>query len=211
MRDRAIPMFRLIKENQSAILAGLIATALFLYFVGQALNVLVWVVLSVAGLISPAYVDTFYVRAARLAPQNYAFVWIAIVFVLLAAVFFVVGVLRLLPKRWVSAVLAKNKKNREKTASEAECIFCKLISGFLALIIAGVITVVLVGNYAQLQLTAGFQQHMRILAPYISAQQERELISQWSLMSGQKDYDRLYEALNKIAREHQIVLPTPGK
>ena len=55
--------------------------------------------------------------------------------------------------------------------------------------------IVIVGNYTQLSLISSFNQHMRILAPYIDEQTEEQIISEWSLMKTEADYDAVYKTL----------------
>ncbi|WFC15294.1 hypothetical protein [Aeromonas salmonicida] len=60
----------------------------------------------------------------------------------------------------------------------------------------------------QLSLIGSFKQHMRILAPFITSEQEKIIISKWSLMNGSNDYDEIYAELNSIAKNNNIILPS---
>jgi hypothetical protein len=68
-------------------------------------------------------------------------------------------------------------------------------------------TVIAAANYTQLSLISSFRQHMRILSPYVSEQDEKMLYSKWSLMNSREDYVQIYERLNAIALKNGITLP----
>ncbi|MGB2985572.1 MAG: hypothetical protein WBE26_06785 [Phycisphaerae bacterium] len=72
------------------------------------------------------------------------------------------------------------------------------------------VVVVVAGNYTQLSLIGSFNQHMRILAPYLDEQAEEELMSEWSSMRSKADYDSLYEKLHDIVQKNGVELP-PNK
>jgi hypothetical protein len=63
------------------------------------------------------------------------------------------------------------------------------------------------GNYIQLSLVSSFEQHMRVLAPYMSDQRYKLFLSEWSRMTDETDYVKIYSELNAIAAENKIVLP----
>jgi len=52
-----------------------------------------------------------------------------------------------------------------------------------------------------------FRHHVRIVKPYIDVTQEELLISKWSQMQNQKNYDEIQLELKAIAKENGVDLP----
>lgn len=78
----------------------------------------------------------------------------------------------------------------------ALCFICTVL---------GIVTIS--AGYIQLKTISSFQQHMRIIAPYISEGEEKIIFSQWSLMKSHSDYESVYAIIRSKAKEHNIVLP----
>jgi hypothetical protein len=47
---------------------------------------------------------------------------------------------------------------------------------------------------------------MRIVAPYIDQQQEEMIISRWSLMETEAEFDAIYAYLNEVADKNKVEL-----
>lgn len=49
-----------------------------------------------------------------------------------------------------------------------------------------------------------FNFKMKVLAPYLSKQEEEELISKWTIMRNKQDHDKIHNILNKCGSENNI-------
>ena len=58
-----------------------------------------------------------------------------------------------------------------------------------------------------LQLNAGFERRITVLAPHIDEQSEEELRALWSTMKSRDDHAQLNEQLEMHASQAEIVLP----
>jgi hypothetical protein len=65
-------------------------------------------------------------------------------------------------------------------------------------------------NYAVVQFNVSFRQRLAAIAPYITSQQEKQLLSMWALMKTQQDYTRVNAVLENYARDQNIELPKVG-
>ena len=63
----------------------------------------------------------------------------------------------------------------------------------------------LAGESIVLNATSDFKQHLRIVAPYITDQEEELVLSEWSQMDSLEDYNNIYRKLIPIAKEHELV------
>jgi len=59
----------------------------------------------------------------------------------------------------------------------------------------------------QYSIITSFDQHVRIIAPYIEIREKDVLMSDFSRMQSKKDYERIYEKINKIANGNNLTLP----
>jgi formate hydrogenlyase subunit 3/multisubunit Na+/H+ antiporter MnhD subunit len=55
--------------------------------------------------------------------------------------------------------------------------------------------------------TSSFNQHLRIITPYITTQEKDLIISEFASMKSQKDYRILYDKINSIAVKNDLELP----
>ncbi len=109
--------------------------------------------------------------------------------------------------------LAKKKGEDEKDDHEKEKDKepppspLRLFVAVLFLLISSFFISLVIANYIQLSTISSFKQHIRIVAPYISDNEEEKLISEWSLINSKDDYQKIYNKLNKIATENGLQLP----
>jgi hypothetical protein len=82
----------------------------------------------------------------------------------------------------------------------------------IALLIVGAVDggVYAAKNYAVVQFNVSFRQRLAAIAPYITSQQDKELLSMWALMKTQEDYARVNAVLENYARGQNIELPKVG-
>jgi len=61
--------------------------------------------------------------------------------------------------------------------------------------------------YAATEFNASFNQRLNAVRPYLSEQDEEEIVSSWALMENENDYNKINGNLEKVASENKIVLP----
>ncbi|MEM6247405.1 hypothetical protein [Shewanella vaxholmensis] len=59
----------------------------------------------------------------------------------------------------------------------------------------------------QYEVVTSFDQHIKIVTPYISEKEKQIIVSKFSMMNGESDFKSLYAELDKIASENKLVLP----
>ncbi len=93
---------------------------------------------------------------------------------------------------------------KEADVSKKPSKATKLVVALFAFVFATWCLAVLAGNYMQLSVISSFKRDLRILAPYIDDDHEERLLSEWSQMRSEEDYERIRRALNEIAEAHGI-------
>ena len=196
-----------IQQHSSGVLVGIISTMLFLYFIQPIFEFIVHLVIQFGSLIGAAYVDEIFASVSHLEVFDYSFLLVTIV-------------LGIVSGSSLSAVLLiwrkPRKSNKEKPEKPEELEVTKASSGlgrkvfssFLMLIIGLGTIAFLATRVYQLNLISSFEQHVRILAPYISDQEEEVFISRWSRMETEENYELIYVDLNALAKENDIELPS---
>ena len=61
--------------------------------------------------------------------------------------------------------------------------------------------------FSQYQIVTSFNQHIRILSPYIDQRQRDLLVSEYSLIRTKAEYDSLYVKLRGISKANKVNLP----
>lgn len=59
----------------------------------------------------------------------------------------------------------------------------------------------------QYKIVTSFDQHLRILTPYMSDRERVKIVSDFSRMTSESDYKNVYAVLNEVAAENKITLP----
>jgi len=174
------------------------------YLLEPIIRIVLRISAEIASLTGRAYFDRNFAQAAMLEERNFGFYG-----------FMIIGTLFTLAALYISMVLVKRpfrtlspeEKGKEKQPSFFPRKTLSVAILVLALINAVMFSGVLAGNKLQLSLTSSFQQHMRIIAPYLDEQQEEELFSKWSQMQTEEDYRIIMQELMRIFDENSLQLP----
>ena len=188
-----------LRENTKSIVVGIVSSVLFLYFFQPILDFIGRTFLRVLSAVSSKYSDDFYSKIAHLELFDFSFFWLLLVFTMLCTVALSLSIRSIRGKQ-----KANERKNREIKNSEKYVFFAITLVTVLFLILF------MATKIYQLRLITSFKQHMLILAPYVTDQEEEELYSRGSLMNSEKDYNDIYIELNKIANKQNVVLPENG-
>ena len=202
---------KLEKEHKWGIVNGIIASFIFIYFLQPLLDLVSRSVVYVFSLSSSAFIDRIFAQAAHLQTQDYSFGITIIIFGFFSGV--LIGYCRILISflfgkklsfgllgnvLFPLSLINENKKTSTNFA---------VLVGALYLIFSFYCIVIIAANYIQLRTISSFQQHMRIIAPYINEGEEKMIFSRWSLMKSHADYESVYATIRSKAKDHNIVLP----
>ena len=147
-------------------------------------------------------VDDRYQAASSLQPPLYSFYTLAIIS-LIACVFWALLVEQILQEIFIKE---KERKNERQTPSDK---MLKSIMGFFIISISGLLLYMLMkiaGQVITLNAITDFNQHMRIIKPYISNEDYDKHLSNWSQMESLGDYNKVYEPIMKVANENNLTL-----
>jgi hypothetical protein len=205
------------RSTSIAIYTGVFSSLLVLYLIDPIIRVFGNVVIFSYGYVNANLWDAIYTKAALGVPKDPAM----ILFSLLSGV--MVGAGAGLVTIMYERESAQNKKldssESGNTAADIEQIKSKIskLRSSIRLLRYLQIGLVLFFSififfqtwqlFVQHQIVTSFDQHMKILTPYMSSEQKAQIISKFSLMKSEDDYLKIYEGLNSIAKANDIILP----
>ncbi len=198
-------MMDFLRKHQAAIMVSVISTFLFLYFLQPILEFSGRALMRLMAVLGTKYSDCIYRQVALLTTHEYSFYVLMLAFGFGTAV--ILGFSTALLRR---RFFAPPKKDEEKARSISRALRLKplvAINFIFALLLTIGFFIILVGNYTQLSLISSFNQHFQIIAPYIDEQQEEELLSEWSRMTSEEDYNRVYKKIHALAETNSVELP----
>ena len=187
----------------------IIISVVVLYIVVPSIDSAMEMFLGFAGYVSESYINNIYREAAVLDQLDFAFLMYAIMS-LPILVFPIALMLRVLLGERASeedsggfseTIAALNKKYPIAKVASKFVVLC------FCLFFASTYLAVFFSNYKQLTIVTSFRQHMRIIAPDISDNEEEVLVGLWSSMRSENDYLVLQSKLDKIAEANGRVLP----
>lgn len=179
----------------------MISSIIFLYFFQPILDYIGAKALILMDLTSSKFSDDFYSKISHLELMDYSFYWISIICICISIAVGRIGISGLFS-------LVKKEKTTEVTSKTKESVSKKVIFFLFCIFICLFGTLFVSTKFYQLSLISSFKQHLRVIAPYISEQEEEELLSKWSLMKNSNDYKAVYADLENIAKQNNILLPS---
>jgi uncharacterized Tic20 family protein len=192
-------MKEFIKKHNTGIFIGLISTMIFIYLLQPILEFLGNLVVKVGSKVSENYVDKIFTQISHLELMDFGFL------------FFVVSLTfgGMIMAASTVYIWKRDNDSEEEEKDEKDYTSVKRkIPMTIMLIISLVIYIVVISTKAyQLSLITSFKQHLRIISPYITTQEEKILLSEWSLIGSKNDYDLVYFKLNNVAKKNKIELP----
>lgn len=188
----------------------MVATFLFIYFLDPILRFAGNAFLSASSRLSQAYTDQIYARAAHLdTAGTFSFALYTLTLTVIATfpLGFTVGSLSgyLSVRR---SVLGRGGLPRfDEAMLPRKGVWPHVIMLLLAVLLMGVTGANIFSGYVRTALVSTFERHMRVLAPHISEDQRKRIVSEWSLMENEADFDRIQAQLKALAEHHDIQLP----
>lgn len=187
-----------IQRHKGGILAGVLSSAMFLYCLDPLVGLVVKLFAAVGEVVGASYSERIYSQASHLETQNFSFfIWGLALAVTTGACG---GMAFALARKERKRSTAERRPRKHGRA--ARNVAAALLFAYALLPLP-----LLAANYTQLKLISTFTRDMRILAPYLSEEEEEEFLSSWSLMRSAKDHQEIYESLSLVASDHGIELP----
>jgi len=203
------------KSIKIGIIVALITMILFVYFIQPILSICGKLFINVFSKVFSAYTDNVFRQAATISPEKPAFTLLTFILSLYAGI--IVGFYVAIMVRYISVIRKKEKpkpkpqtkKNlmNQITREKKKIRNHLILMGISLILVLSLITGVYWGQWFRIKITTGFIQHMYVLAPYLSEDEEELYWSQWAQMRSKTDYENIYHKLNKIAEENNIKLP----
>ena len=181
-------MVNMLKEQKAGILSGVIASAVFIYFIQPILNFSAFVFIRGSEIIGNTYTDRIYQQVAHLETHDYSFLFLMLFLGFPAATLLGASIritINLFKKRKAESSDEEDQEG-EKDEEVDKTKPPKIIRALVALLlfsISSFLFSIVVANFIQLSTISSFKQHIRIIAPYIGDQEEENLVSEWSLIN----------------------------
>lgn len=191
------------------IISSLVATFIFLYFLEPLGNLL----LSAGKIGFQTYIDRIYKEVATQdLDLPFMIIYGFIVFFLMGFILdFFSGAIKILKKylRKEEPEKTDNKKEISRDIKENESP--KKKGKIMKVVFPSILFILLLSMIIDISIKkkaiSSFNQHIRVLAPYISEEEKKFIISDFSTMKSQNDYRKIQEKLQGIAKKNDVELP----
>jgi hypothetical protein len=191
--------------------SGLVASVIFIYFLDPIAIYLGRFALTISSYFFDFLSDRFYQEVA-LGKTDYAFI-IVTIFVIGSLSFITSGIL--MRSRLKALRKRKVNDNQDETTPNENEVSGRILPTWLQRYVIpaiGLICIFLVVRmylYSHMKIMTidNFEQHMKILNPYLTGDETEVMISRFSSMKSESDYRKLYSDLDSIARINRIDLP----
>lgn len=189
--------------------AGIIGTAIFLYFLDPIVGFFARILLRCGEHVAKAYINRLYAEIAT-GQIEYGFLFYITLRIILIVVF-----LEILCKPWLKLKFARTVAEGEHGELDLKQNKWRrrLNRAIFNIVIVIVIVLCLLGvtdGYIRLKTATTFDQHIKVIAPHITDQEEEEILAQYTSMRNRNDYKDVCLRIEEIARENDIKLP-PNK
>ncbi|MDU7780060.1 MAG: hypothetical protein E7J86_13245 [Aeromonas caviae] len=184
------------KSIRVGIITGIIASMVFVYFLDPIIRVFGEGVLYISKYIVTGLFDSLYQKCALGVAKDPA----------LSIYSMLVGVIVGFPTATLSILIQNREKkteSNESTSSRSKKIVAIIFIVILPIMLFYQFWVMLF----QYEVVTSFDQHMRILAPYMDSEQKVIIESNFASMQKEEDYRELYKKLNELAEKNNVLLP----
>jgi len=194
-------MQEFIKKHNTGIFVGLISTMIFIYLLQPILEFVGNSVVNIGSYIGATYVDKIFSQVSHLELMDFGFFFFAVMSLVLTA-FVSLSVILVWKKD-----KAKSENEDKPKERKASFIYNKILVTFILFVIFTIFVTSISTKAYQLSLITSFKQHLRIVSPYITTQEEKKILSNWSLIRTKEDYELVYSQLESIAAKQNLELP----
>ena len=199
-------MLNFFKEQKGGIIGGIVASAIFLYFIQPILEYSSHLLINISNIFGNAFSDRLYQQIAHLETQDNAFILVMVLFGMISGVLFSVGIVLMSANYRAHKKDGANEKEKPKAVKRNSKVL-KHVLPILIFLLSIFPVISALSIFIQLSTISSFKQHIRIIAPYITNQEEEVIISQWSQIRSKSDYQFIYRKLEGIAIKNKVTLP----
>ena len=185
------------KTIRVGIVTGIVASMVFVYFLDPIIRVFGEGVLYVSEYLVTGLLDSLYQKSALGVAKDPA----------LSTYSFLVGIIVGFPVAALSVIL----RRKIKPSGENNKLIGSKSRKLIAVIPLVILPIMLFYQFwtmlFQYQVVTSFDQHIRILAPYIDVKERILIESKFASMQKEDDYKILYSEMNEIAKSNNVILP----
>ena len=186
---------------------------MFIYFLDPAISWIAIVFFQVSKFLSQLYIDEIFSESALLVTIDHSLLLHFAITFLMIGITYIFGMKIIKIKYPVIIDSESEKTTKSKIMAKLDPIFTKkpkiprvFFISFMTIYFVLYISIYL-QDYIEHSIISSFQQHVRILSPYLKDGDEKILYSKWSAMESESDYNSIYFLLDGYAREHNLILP----
>jgi hypothetical protein len=151
-----------------------------------------------------SFINQRFEAAATLEPVNYSFFLLTALFIVVVILWFEISgkaKKKLLGKQELDTITQFKEPSRFMRLSLY--FFIQLLMPLYLIYVLFQVS----GQVVTLNAISDFKQHMRIVAPYITLEEEKQILSKWSLMKSFEDYESINRRLIEIVKANDLSLP----
>jgi hypothetical protein len=190
------------KELRIGIIASVLATILFIYFLDPLLRLLGRAVLRATGALATAYQNRLFREIATSRPDFAYFCFeLLLLLSLLVLTQYTASVLRRYKR------FARPRVPRDPTAALKRAHRYALALPLLIVFLCVLTLALLVDGNLRLRVATSFEQHITILAPHLTDQAQKELRARFASLRTVSDYLALQAEIGRIAAQNRVLLP----
>ncbi|ADT93397.1 hypothetical protein Sbal625DRAFT_1289 [Shewanella baltica OS625] len=181
------------KSIKVGIITGIVASMVFVYFLDPIIRIFGEGVFYASNYVVSGLVDSLYQKSALGVAKDPSLTVYALIIGFITA--FPVAMIR---------IFFQKKSNDDKSRENSKR------SGIMLIPIAILPLMLFYQMWTmmfQYEVVTSFDQHIKIVTPYISEKEKQIIVSKFSMMNGESDFKSLYAELDKIASENKLVLP----
>jgi hypothetical protein len=202
------------KINRNAILAGIISTVLFIYFLEPILSFLGRLLIFFYKSVSQSLYDRLFGEIA-LGKPDYSYSLLQITMIL--SLNFLLLITFRPPNRAIKKrIFQRESENKEITLADIQNKITRLKKFITRLrlfmkIFASIVVLVSIFSMAmsdiKLSTIQSFEQQIKIITPYIDQRTKDLFISDFSRMKSSNDFEKIQNSIKNIALKNEIILP----
>jgi MFS family permease len=176
-----------------AIIAGILASLIVIYFLDPILSFLGRLTLYVAGALFATYLDRLYAEVAISEP-NFGF-------------FFLAGAAGTSLGCAIGFILGASVLKKRVTSIASPPVKYVWLIAIILVVISVPLLAVTVDSYIRLKTTSTFNQRLAVIAPQISDQQRKEFLARFASMESKADFEAVMHTMDEVAVKNKVKLP----
>lgn len=188
-----------MKENVSSqVLIGAFSGLLVIYFFDPILGFMSKAFYTLASVLYKSYFDRLYTEIAT-GLVDYAFLCYTFIMFMFVAFLFT-----------INRALERKINDKDDKASFSDRVHLKrrVVIGRISLFMLILCTCFVVSDgYIRQKIASTYNQHLRVIAPYVSDGELKMIVSKFASMRGEEDYLNVVALIENVYRENRLYIP----